>query len=154
MRSSVDVHNLLQEKEIQHELVTLSGSVKNSARMAEILGLEPHSIIKTLVWLAGGDPILAIVAGDCKVDSRKLKKVIGTEQLRFANDDEVSDITGYLMGAIPPCGWRTKTTVYVDSLVLKNDIVYAAGGQVNIVLKIRAADLIAATGATVADIAE
>jgi len=154
MRSSVDVHNRLLDLNIRHELVALPGSVRDSDSMAEILGLSPGSVIKTLVWLVEETPILTIVPGDRQVDRRKLRQVVSASRLTPAPNGKVTEITGYLAGAIPPLGWKTDAAVYIDSAVMTNDIVYGAGGQPNIVLKIRASDLVAACGATLADIAK
>ena len=122
--------------------------------MADLLGLELCCVIKTLVWLADDVPVLAIIPGDRRVDPRKLKKVTRADGVRFATDDEVTAITVYLVGATPPVGLKTGATVCVDPSALKNDIVYATGGEPNIILKMRSADLAAATGGTIADIAE
>jgi Cys-tRNA(Pro) deacylase len=154
MKTSVDVHNHLQSLDIKHELVALSGSIKNATRLADLLGLELASIIKALVFTADGAPLLAIVPGDRRADPKKIKKVSGAKKISFATDDEVMNMTGYSVGATPPVAWKSQPAAFIDPTVRKTDIVYAAGGETNIVLKMRSSDLVAATGATVADIAE
>ena len=154
MRTSVDVHNHLQSLNIKHELVALSGPIKNSARLADLVGLEPASIIKALAFMAGDAPLLAMVPGDRRVDTKKLREAAGGVKIRFATNDEVMNVTGYSVSATPPVAWTTPPAAFIDPAVRANDIVYAAGGDTNMVLKMRSADLVAATGATVADIAE
>ena len=154
MRNGIDVHNHLQEKDIKHELVSVGGSIKNALRMAELLDLDPRSIVKNLVFFADGTPVLAMVPGDCHVSSRKLKKVVQAAKVEFANDDQITEVTGCLVGATPPVGWVTTVTAVVDPQVIENDIIYTAGGETDLVLKMRARDLVKATGATVADIIE
>ncbi|MFH1737001.1 MAG: YbaK/EbsC family protein [Actinomycetota bacterium] len=152
MRSSIDVHNYLQSLGVQHELVTLSDHVKGTERLADLLDLEPCSVVKTLVFIADGQPVLAMVPGDKRADTRKLKKHLSAARLIPATEQEVFEITGFMVTALPPVAFKSSVTAIADHSLTGNNIVYAAGGNPNIVLKLRASDLVKATKAALADI--
>ncbi len=154
MRSSVDVCNHLQSKGVQHELVTLSGPVKNASNMADILGLKPNSVVKTLLFMADGQPVMAMVPGNRKADTGKLKQHLKAEKVTFASENEIRTIADYLATALPPVGLKRPVTSILDKHIKTGDIVYTAGGSPNVVLKIRVADLLEVTEATIADIGQ
>lgn len=152
MRSSVDVHNHLQSLEIKHELVTLSGPIGNASRMAEILDLHPSLIVKTLLFIADGIPVMVMVPGDKKADAAKLRQHLGATKVAFATEVEARELTDYFVGALPPVGLKSRARTVIDPDITTKDVVYTAGGEPNVVLKIRVIDLFRVTDADVADI--
>jgi prolyl-tRNA editing enzyme YbaK/EbsC (Cys-tRNA(Pro) deacylase) len=64
------------------------------------------SIVKSLVFLADGAPLLVLVAGDQRADVRRLRAALGLskKRLRIAQPAEVLDITGFEVGGVPPVG--------------------------------------------------
>lgn len=152
MRTSVDVHNYLQSENIPHELSQVSATVRNAEQLAALLGLKPYQIVKVLVFIADDRPVIALVPGDRKVDYGKLKKILQSSSLRMATQDEVRELTGYLVGATPPVALATPMPTYIDLQALKEDVVYVGGGEQHIILKIRSYDLVRAADAEVVDI--
>ena len=63
--------------------------------------------------------VLAVIAADCKMDSKAFRKVVGCKSTRFASPEEVLQVTGCVPGAVPPFGsaWGLKT--YVDASLKK-----------------------------------
>ncbi len=154
MRSSIDVCNHLQSKGVKHELVALSGPVNNASSMAEILGLKPKEVVKTLLFMADDKPVMAMVPGDRKADKVKIKQHLKAEKVTFASENEIRTIADYLATALPPVGLKRPVTTIIDKRIKTGDIVYTAGGSPNVVLKIRVVDLLEITEATVVDIGE
>jgi Cys-tRNA(Pro) deacylase len=152
MRSSVEVNNFLQSTDAKYELVALSGHVKDAEQMADLLGLDLCEIVKVLVFIADGAPLLVIVPGDRHANPAKVKAAVGAKKVGFAPEKEVAEITDYQSRATPPVAWKTKADVYADRSLPNTGVVYTTGGDPNVVLKIRAADLLRVTGAKIADI--
>jgi Ala-tRNA(Pro) deacylase len=75
--------------------------------------------------------IQVVVPGDKKFDPKKLGKVIGTKDIRFAYEDEVKEVTGGVVpGGVPPFGNIFGLTVYVEQTLLDNDeIIFNAGDR-------------------------
>ncbi len=152
MRNSVDVNNFLQDLDIPHELSRIRTPARGAAQMAAQLGLPPEQVIK-VIFFQGGDGLLAVlVPGDSMVDYLKLKKAAGTDSLRLAEPEEVQGATGYLVGATPPVAWERRVPCFIELKALKEEVVYASGGEPTAVLKIRSYDLVRATDAEIADI--
>ena len=95
---------------------------------AEAIGCDVTQIVKSLVFVVDGEPVIALVGGADRLDERKLARVAGGETVRRANADEVRDATGYAVGGVPPFGHSKPLRCFVDDALLSHDIVWAAAG--------------------------
>ncbi|MGQ9476530.1 MAG: aminoacyl-tRNA deacylase [Actinomycetota bacterium] len=152
MLSSVDVHNHLQNADIPHELRRIPEPARTAQRAAAVLGLQPHQVIKSILFRADGRPVLVMVPGDRTVDYAKLKKELKASRLRLLSADEVRQLTGYLIGCTPPVALKTEMPKYIDLQALREDVVYTGGGEPEMILKIRSYDLVRATEAEIVDV--
>lgn len=75
--------------------------------------------------------VMFIVPGDQKFDKNKIKSEFGLNDLRFALEDEVAEITGNVLpGGVPPFGNLFGLEVYMDKGVLENEkIIFNAGDR-------------------------
>lgn len=76
------------------------------------LKVEARQLIKTLVYEADGQLIVALVPGDRDVNEIKLRKVAGATQLDIATESAVEKLTGAPIGFAGPIG--LDVPVYVD----------------------------------------
>lgn len=141
MRSCSDVHNLLLQEGVPHEIVHLPSSSRTAQMAAEALGVQVHEVVKSLVFLLDGRPILVLVPGSSTVDETALARESGGESAVLAKGEEVLRITGYRPGAVPPCALDTALEVVADPGVFTPEVVYCGGGTTTTMLKIRSADL-------------
>jgi prolyl-tRNA synthetase len=77
---------------------------KTIEEVAAFLQVPPSQLIKTLVYMADGQPVAALVRGDRGLNEVKLKKALGATQLYLARDEEVKAATGVLPGFVGPIG--------------------------------------------------
>jgi prolyl-tRNA synthetase len=90
--------------------------VKTIADVSAFLGIDPAHTVKTLVFVAGGEPVLALVRGDHTLHERKLARVLRAEA-RAARADEVSGWLGVAPGSVGPVGaLRVKRVLADESL--------------------------------------
>jgi prolyl-tRNA synthetase len=68
------------------------------AEVTAMLGEPVTRFVKTLVYVADGKPILALVRGDRDVHELKLKAAAGAEALELASDATVREVTGAAVG--------------------------------------------------------
>jgi Cys-tRNA(Pro) deacylase len=141
MRSCSDVHNLLNEQGVDHEIIHLPSLSKTAQRAASLLGVAPAEIVKSLVFYLDGAPTLVLVPGDATVDTVALARELGVRDVTFARGHDVLKLTGYRPGAVPPCGLRTPLPAVADPRVFVPEVVYCGGGTTTTMLKIRSADL-------------
>lgn len=116
---------------------------------AAAVGTEPGRIVKSLVFLARGEPLLVIAAGESRVSYPALASALGVgrKELRFATPDEALLITGYRVGAMPPFGHRAELPTWIDALTVPEaGTVFAGGGGVSALLELEATVLHEVTG--------
>lgn len=127
---------------------------RTAADAANAVGCDVSQIVKSLVFVADDDPVVALTSGANRVDVDKLAAAVGAGGVRKADADEVRDATGYAIGGTPPFGYPRPLAVVIDEDLLAHDVVWAAAGTPETVFSIDPAILREASEATVADIAE
>ena len=141
LRSCSDVHNLLLEEGISHEILHLPALSTTAQRAAELLGVATAEVVKSLVFYVDDAPTLVLVPGDAVADEDRLRAALGCRHVRLARAQEVLAVTGYRRGAVPPCSLATPLPVVADPRVFAPPVVYCGGGTTTTMLKVRSADL-------------
>ena len=118
---------------------------------AAAIGCEVGQIVKSLVFLVGGRPVVALVSGANRLDEARLASAAGGEVGR-ADAATVREATGYSIGGVPPFGHDTELPVYCDRDLLQNPTVWAAAGRPDTVFEITPQRLVELSRATVADL--
>ncbi|KZX21602.1 aminoacyl-tRNA deacylase [Rathayibacter tanaceti] len=122
------------------------------AEAAELLGIDPGGIVKSLVVKRhDGGYLFALVPGGRQIAWPKLRAVVGVNKLRLPDETAALEATGYRRGTITPIGSTTAWPVYADERILGRRIAMGAGAGGRSAF-VDADALVAAYGATVADI--
>lgn len=117
---------------------------------ARAVGCEVGQIVKSLVFVAGGRPVVALVSGANRLDERRLAAIAG-EPVAKADADTARTATGYAIGGVPPFGHATDVPVFMDRDLLAYAVVWAAAGRPDSVFEIQPERLRELSNATVAD---
>ena len=127
---------------------------------AELLGIPASGIVKTLVVKrpstgsgSAGEYLFALVPGGRSISWPKLRALVGVNKLRLPEPELALAATGYERGTIVPIGSTTAWPVYADASIVGRRVAMGAGTH-GYSLFVDADALIAAYGATVADISE
>jgi Cys-tRNA(Pro) deacylase len=129
-------------------------AAKSLPEAAQILGIEPSGIVKTLVVKRSDDTYLfALIPGDRAISWPKLRAVVGVNKLQLPDPERAFAATGYERGTIVPVGSTNDWPIYADSGIVGRRVAMGAGAH-GYSLFVDADDLIAAYGATVADISQ
>lgn len=152
--SSRKVVDALVVAGVDTRVIEFAESTRTAGEAAAAVGTTEGRIVKSLVFTAGddGEPVLALVSGDNRLDTAKLAAHLG-QAVRRADADKVREATGFAIGGIPPLGHARPLPVYIDHDLMGYDTVYAAAGTPNSVFPIAPTDLQRVTGATVLDLA-
>jgi prolyl-tRNA editing enzyme YbaK/EbsC (Cys-tRNA(Pro) deacylase) len=118
---------------------------------ARAIGCEVGQIVKSLVFVAGGKPVVALVSGANRLDERRLGAVAG-EPVAKADATTARDATGYSIGGVPPFGHATDVPVFMDRDLLEHAVVWAAAGRPDSVFEIQPERLRELSNAVVADL--
>jgi prolyl-tRNA editing enzyme YbaK/EbsC (Cys-tRNA(Pro) deacylase) len=145
------VQDALRQRGSLAQVIAVPDSTRTAAEAAAVLGTSVGAIVKSLVFLAGAQPILVLTSGSERVSVKKVEAIVGTAIAR-ADADAVKRLTGYAIGGVPPLAHDTQPRVLFDPHLLEFDIVWAAGGTPHAVFGIPPAELERITGAERADV--
>ena len=123
---------------------------------ARDLGVSADQIIKSLVFMVKNDPLLVISNGEARVDRRKIAEHIGVGRgrVKFASIDRALDITGFVVGSMPPFGHKSKLRTLVDTAIPGLDEVFGGGGAIDAMMRLASSELIRVTAAEVVPLSE
>ncbi len=119
---------------------------KTAQDAADAIGVEVGQIVKSLVFLVDGAPVMALVSGDRRLDESLLAEAVGGTVVERPDADAVRAATGFPIGGVPPIGHPL--AVYVDRALLDYDEVWAAAGTWTDVFAVAPDELVRASSAT------
>jgi Cys-tRNA(Pro) deacylase len=135
---------------VDHEVVR-HGRVSSLEEAAELRGVDPSAVIKTMVVRRGeNDYVFVLVPGDRVIDWPKLRDVLGERRLSMPDPDEALAVTGYVRGTITPFGAQHPWPVFADER-LDGTLVSIGGGAHGVSISINGTTLAAILPATSAD---
>lgn len=138
---------------VQVDVREFPDGTRTAADAAAAIGCEVAQIVKSLVFMADGQAVLALTSGANRVDEPKLAAHLDVEVVRKADAGEVRAATGYAIGGTPPFGHDTALTILCDRDLTVHDEVWAAAGTPRTVFPLSPEVLLATTGAQVVDLA-
>jgi Cys-tRNA(Pro)/Cys-tRNA(Cys) deacylase len=145
----------LDQRKIPYETHTFSDAIRSADGVAATLGIPAAEVFKTLVVLPetkGKKPMLVMVPANTELDLRRFARAVGEKSVQMASQREAEHLTGLKVGGISAIVLLNKPfTVYLDASATRLDMLYVSGGQRGLDLRLRVADLIAVTGATVVE---
>lgn len=132
----------------------LPADTSTAASAARAVDAPQGSIVKSLIFLAEGVPILVLVAGDQRADVKRLRADLdlSKRQLRIAQPAEVLQHTGFEVGGVPPVGHTPPLRTLIDRTLGRFDTVWAAAGNAHAVFPIAYEQLVAITNGEVLDL--
>jgi Cys-tRNA(Pro) deacylase len=137
---------------VEAEVRTYAESTRTAEEAAAAVGANVGQIVKSLVFLADGRPVLALVSGANRLDTAKLAQIAGAKITR-ADAETVHAATGYAIGGVPPVGLASPLPVYCDRELMRYAEVWAAAGTPHAVFSIAPDMLAHLTDAQVVDLA-
>lgn len=120
---------------------------------AEAMGLPAHQVFKTLMTLAGDEPLIAVVPSDRELNLKALAHAAGKKSVAMMKVPDAERLSGYKVGGISPLGQKKRIRTFFDASALALPFIVVNGGQRGLQIKAAAQDLIDATGGVAADIA-
>jgi prolyl-tRNA editing enzyme YbaK/EbsC (Cys-tRNA(Pro) deacylase) len=129
---------------------------RTATEAAAAVGCHVDAIVKSLVFVVDGRPVLVLTSGGSRVDEQRLARTLGASEVRKATADEVRAATGYAIGGTPPFAHTGEgvDTVLIDPRLLTHDEVWAAAGTPSTVFPIPPARLAEVAGARTVDVTE
>lgn len=144
---SSPVTELLTQHAVAYEVVEIPLSedkkpIRNLEELLSSQGRDPNSVVRSLLFKTGsGQFCLLAVAGGGRADWTALRKKLGEKKLRMAEFDEVSEATGYVVGAVPPIALPETVTVLADNSTFQFEQVIIGSGVLGYALALSGNDL-------------
>ena len=137
------------------EVVEFDISTRTAEDAAAAVGCQVGQIVKSLVFVVAGKPVICLVSGSNRLDERSLAAWagVGRKQVQRADAEAARTATGYAIGGIAPFGYPEPLDVLFDQDLLQYEIIWAAAGTPNAVFRVTPQDLAAATKAIVQNLA-
>jgi prolyl-tRNA editing enzyme YbaK/EbsC (Cys-tRNA(Pro) deacylase) len=151
-----ELKTYIQAHNIPAEIVRLDVPTPTVETAAQAVGTHVEQIIKSILFLADEQPVLAIACGLSHIQRRAIADFLGVgkKRIKLASPEKVLEISGYEVGAMPPFGHRQPLKTVIDQRVLGFNDAYAGGGAENVLLHLNPQDILRATGAKVLDLLE
>lgn len=111
--------DLSEELALEHVDTPNAGTIED---VTNYLGVDVKRFVKTLIYVADGKPLAAMVRGDRDVNETKLRKLIGASELELAEPNVVAEHTHAPVGFAGPVGLKIPIAVDAEVLVMKNFI--------------------------------
>jgi Cys-tRNA(Pro)/Cys-tRNA(Cys) deacylase len=121
---------------------------------ADVLGVEPGRVFKTLLADVDGALVVGIVPVTGMLDLKSLAGAVGGKKAEMADPRTAERRTGYVVGGISPIGQKIAHPTVLDETAELWDTVFVSGGRRGFDIEIAPADLVRATGAIFAAIAK
>jgi Cys-tRNA(Pro) deacylase len=137
-------------------VVEFGASTATAPEAAAAAGCELGAIVKSLLFLINGQPVLVLVAGDRMADHKKLaaRFEVGKKRVKLADAETVLRVTGYEVGGVPPVGHPVRLPTLVDASLSRFETVWAAAGAHNAVFPIAFSKLVEITSGQVVALTE
>lgn len=149
----VVVQRALERAGIHIIVRELSDSTRSAAEAARALGVEVAQIAKSIVFVAGTLPVLAVLSGANRASLPKIKGLVSSD-IRQPSAAEVKEMVGFPAGGVPPLGHAVRVITLLDHDLLQFPIIWAAAGTPRSVFACTPQELARAIGSGFVDLKE
>lgn len=119
---------------------------------ADAIGCTLGQIVKSLVFLSDGAPLVALVPGDRRADTGKVARLVDAKRVTVAKPQEVVDATGFQPGGVAPFPLERVPVVLIERTLLRHPTVWAGAGSERHMVALAPAELVRLTRGRVEDI--
>ncbi len=119
---------------------------------ADAVGCTLGQVVKSLVFVGDGTPVVALVPGDRKADTGKIARALEARKVTIASAAEVLEATGFSPGAVSPFPLERVPVVLVERTLLRYGVVWAGAGSDRHMLAIAPPELVRLTRGRIEDL--
>lgn len=153
---SSDLAQFIATHDIEAEIVHLTVETPTVVAAANAVNVKPEQIIKSLLFMADGSPVLVVTNGLTRVHRKRLAVELGMSRrrIKIASVEQVLAVTGYAVGAVPPFGHLINIPTLLDVGVLAESTVYGGGGESDALMRLSTDELQRVVNGELVDIAD
>jgi prolyl-tRNA editing enzyme YbaK/EbsC (Cys-tRNA(Pro) deacylase) len=117
----------LQRYQLEQKVLQFEASSATVQQAAEVLGVIPARIAKTMAFRKQEEIMVVVTAGDAKIDNAKYKAFFGVKA-KMLQGEEVEQLTTHPIGGVCPFGLPEGVCVYLDESLKRFDTIFPACG--------------------------
>ena len=156
MTEKTQAMRALEGKKIAYEVLTYSADTRDAEEVAQLIGLSPNEVFKTLVVMPpepGKKPLLVMIPADKQLNLKQLALAAGAKKLKMATQREAEQLTGLQVGGISAVALLNKGfAVFIDRSVQAVPFICISAGKRGFQIRLPATALIKVTNARVVDV--
>jgi Cys-tRNA(Pro) deacylase len=141
----------LREAGAEARLEEFESGTPTAEAAAKAAGCTPDRIVKSIVLMCDGAPVVTLVPGDRRADTAKIAAAAGAASARVARADEVERATGFAVGGVAPFPLPRVARVFIDQNLLAHDLLWVGGGSPAHMAAVRPVELVRLTRASALD---
>ena len=119
----------LRKAGAEARLEELDSGTATAEEAAKAAGCTLDQIVKAIVLICDGKPVVALVPGNRRADLDKIGRVVGAAKVKVARRAEVEEATGFAPGAVAPFPLPNVDRVLIDQTLLTHDVVWVGAGS-------------------------
>jgi Cys-tRNA(Pro)/Cys-tRNA(Cys) deacylase len=148
-RRKLNSMRVLEAHGVPYEVFTYPPQHHSATEVAELAGVPPAQVYKTLVvQREQGKPLLVMVSADRELNLKLLATSIGEKKLHMAAHREAEQLTGLQVGGISALALLNRGfDIFMDRAVTEQEEIYVSAGQRGVNLRLAVDDLLHVTGA-------
>jgi Cys-tRNA(Pro) deacylase len=123
------VSAFLRAAAVDARIEEFSEGTPTAREAAKAVGCELGQIVKSLVFVCDGSPVVVLVPGDRRADSSKIARLAGARRAGIAKAAEVVEATGFEPGGVAPFPLERVTVVLVERTLVRHPVVWAGAGS-------------------------
>lgn len=129
----------LRDKKIEFEPHIFDYVEKGgTAHSAEMLGVDEHSVIKTLIFETNEKkPLIVLMHGDLQVSAKTLARILNVKSVSPVSPEKANKLTGYLVGGTSPFGVKTKMPIFAEKTIFELPKIFINGGKRGFLVSIK-----------------
>jgi Cys-tRNA(Pro)/Cys-tRNA(Cys) deacylase len=150
-----NVTRLLEARKVPYRAFELPAEKLGARRTAELLGVDPFLVYKTIVVLRPkpGRPVLAVIPGPHRVDLKLLAAALGEKKMSLPTEREAEQLTGLQAGGISPLALLNRGfQVVIDAQARALPEIHVSGGERGLNIRLPVSALAELTRARFAEI--
>jgi Cys-tRNA(Pro)/Cys-tRNA(Cys) deacylase len=154
--TSTDLQQFIDTNGVKATILTMAGHTPTVNDAARELDVDADQVIKSLIFSINDQPLLVINNGDARVDRKKIaaRMGVGRNRVKFADPAKALEISGYVVGSMPPFGHRIRLYTLIDPAVMQMDIIFGGGGDIDAMLRLTPDELLRVSGGELVEVSE
>lgn len=137
------ITKLLDSKGIKYKLLPHEKPVFTCEDAAKERNVPLNEMVKCILLVDKDKKyFLACIISEKRVDTQKIREIMGCSRLSFASEQQIEEILGYRIGAIPPLLLKTEIPIIFDNGIIKKDEINISSGDPKEGLELSSKDLI------------